>query len=158
MFGLGSVELIVVMLVILLPLHYLIYRAYKRNMKNKVPPKIWAAVLLSIFPSPVGGILYATGIVPAVISFCVFVGIVIVAEILLKMSFDSNKGIYIFLMMIIAGILAKVKGKGLSVPGSTKPNPLSTCPTCGKTYDPQQYKQDAAEWLCSQCHAKLPKA
>lgn len=113
MFGIGKLELIVVG-VVMVVLHVPVYRAYRRNMENRIPPKIWAAVLLSILPSPVGGILYTTGIVPAVISFCGFVGVVIAAELLMHFPFDSNKGYYILVMAIISGILAKNKKDSLS--------------------------------------------
>ena len=31
------------------------------------------------------------------------------------------------------------------------------CPHCGASYNPADYRQDAPEWLCSQCRKPLPK-
>ncbi len=39
---------LIVLYVVMVAFHVPVYRAYRRNMENKVPPKIWAAVLLSI--------------------------------------------------------------------------------------------------------------
>lgn len=97
----------------MLAFHVPVYRAYRRNMENKVPPKIWAAVLLSIFPSPVGGILYTTGIVPALISFCGLVGVAVAAELLIHLPFSSIAGYYILGMAIISGVLARNKKDAL---------------------------------------------
>ena len=156
MFGVGFVEWIVIGLV-MVAFHIPVYRAYRRNLKDKVPPKVWAAVLLSIFPSPVGGILYTAGITPAAILFCVLMGAAIAAELLLRLPLGSTVRFYIFVMPILSGIFAKMKSKSFSVPGLSRTGPVRTCPACGAPYDPLQYSQDAVEWLCAQCHTQLPK-
>jgi len=33
----------------------------------------------------------------------------------------------------------------------------SNCPNCGLEYADLDYREDAEEWFCSQCRAKLPK-
>ncbi|MGR3309440.1 MAG: hypothetical protein ACUZ77_01585 [Candidatus Brocadiales bacterium] len=66
----GWVEMAVVL--IYPAVHVPIYMAHRRNEKNNKQSKVWAAVLLSFLPSPVGGILYVKGVIVALISFLIF--------------------------------------------------------------------------------------
>ena len=113
MFAVGLVELIITGIIIVV-FHIPVYRAYRRNMENKVPPKIWAAILLSIFPSPVSGVLYTIGLAPALISFFALMGITIAVDLLMHLPFDSLIEYYILGMAIISGILAKMQKNSLS--------------------------------------------
>ena len=81
-----------IMLVFMFLLHLPIYRSYRHNKQNRKPPKIWEAVLLSFFPSPMGGILYVGGIVPALIGYALVVlvlAIVKFSELLAYFSLAS---------------------------------------------------------------------
>ena len=113
MFRLGLSELIVVGIVIV-GFNIPVYRAYRRNMETKIPPKVWAAVLLSIFPSPVSGILYTIGLVPALIAFLALIGVTIANELLMHLPLNSLIGYYILGIGIISGILAKPQKDSLS--------------------------------------------
>jgi hypothetical protein len=38
-----------------------------------------------------------------------------------------------------------------------EPPETPKCPNCGETYNPEDYRHDAPEWLCSRCGTKLLK-
>lgn len=86
-----------------------VYFAYRSHVRKKKSPKIWAAILLSIFPSPVSGILYTSGIIPALISLLVFFGVLILNLLFMILPLKSLFGLYLIIMVIIAGSEAKNK-------------------------------------------------
>jgi len=103
------VQIIFVPTAILL-LHYPSYRAYRWNKQNKKPPRIWEAVLLSFFPSPVGGILYVGGVVPALIAFAPIVLVYVLVRVVRDLTGASAYPVSDRFMMIIYSVPALALG------------------------------------------------
>lgn len=101
MLALGSTELI-----FLAVIHIPTYLVHRHNKKQNKPPKVWAAVLLSFFPSPVGGILYVSGIFLTLIVFFLLVALVVVVDLVASSNFIGGP---VLAMPIIAGYLASKK-------------------------------------------------
>ncbi|MEE9912107.1 MAG: hypothetical protein K4571_10325 [Deltaproteobacteria bacterium] len=40
---------------------------------------------------------------------------------------------------------------------NTEASQVLICPHCGAKYNPNDYREDAPEWLCSECRKQLPK-
>ena len=64
--AISPVEIIIVYFIILV----IIYFVHRKNNKNNKSPKIWVAIILSLISiPPIGGILYAKGIIIASILY-----------------------------------------------------------------------------------------
>ena len=101
----------------MLLLHYPIYRAYRWNKQNRKPPRIWEAALLSFFPSPVGGILYVGGVVPALIAFAPIVLVYVLVRVVRDLTgasaypvSDRFSMIIYFAPALVLGLISGVWG------------------------------------------------
>lgn len=111
MYGLAIPELIIGLIVIL-GVGLMVYSVHRRNQRNKKPPKIWAAILLSFFPTPVHGVLYARGIVAALVSSIIIMAALLSFRLYVNppLSFETLSGDIIessLIMAVVAGVMAK---------------------------------------------------
>jgi uncharacterized membrane protein YfcA len=109
----ASIELIVIVLVVIV-LHYPVYRAYRKNKENNKPSKIWAAVLLSFVPTPICGILYVVGIIPALILFIILIALIIAAYMTNFMDPNRLRIYFSLIMAVTSGYLASRSKKKIS--------------------------------------------
>lgn len=135
MFGIGGPELVVLLLILVIP-YWAIYSAYKKNLLDRRPPKSWVAVVLTLIPPHIGGIVYARGPIAGAFGFGGLVALLVVTGALVYATVGGSATplaplisllplIGVIALACIAGWLAERTAEALTSEHSAQPGPAA---------------------------------
>jgi hypothetical protein len=129
-------------LTVLLLCHIPVYLRYRRNERDKIPPSVWIALLLTFLLSPTGGLLYVDGLIWAAIILVGLIATIMLPMILPKNLVSIVPLILMFLMCIPAARANQKRKNRLHVQKTREKKSQAQTPTTDMTADPARNLAD----------------